>query len=61
MIGNKYILIGTDTIFEITGETNAYWELKIYAESNPSAAQSDVLMTKMSLSESITQKTITLI
>jgi len=61
MIGNKYRLFGTATIFEIVGEDNGYWILKVYEEGNEDAAAVDVLMTKQSLQDSISQGKIELL
>ena len=58
MIGDKYSLVGTNTIFEITGETPSYWEMKIYDKGTPANAQLGVLMTKRALLDSISDTPI---
>jgi len=50
MIGNKYKLFGTSTIFEITGEDGDYW---IIAVSSDSGEQLGVLMKKVDLTDGV--------
>lgn len=49
-IGKKYVLNGTDNIFEITGEEGEYWTIKITTKQS---VELDVLMTKIDLLESV--------
>ena len=53
MIGNKYRLFGTTTIFEIEGEDDSSWIIKVYVEDDENNAVKDVRMSKQDLQDSI--------
>ncbi len=61
MIGNKYKLFGTTTIFEIEDEDGEYWIIKVYIECQESDAVTGVRMSKQDLIDSITTKQLELI
>ena len=53
MIGNKYKLAGTTTVFQIMGKSDPYWIIKVYSEGNENLAVNGVLMTQQDMAESI--------
>ena len=53
MIGNKYRLFGTTTIFEIEGDDGSSWNIKVYVEGDEDNAVQDVRMSKQDLQDSI--------
>ena len=61
MIGNKYKLFGTTTIFEIEKDDGNDWVIKVYVENAASEAVSDVRMKKQDLQDSIKTKKLELI
>lgn len=58
MIGDRYKILGTDTIFEITGQTPHLWEFDVYSDSASGNRQSGVIMAKQSFQDSLMQKTL---
>jgi hypothetical protein len=52
-VGDRLILNGTKNIFEITGEVNDYWIIKIITKES---VEIDVLMNKLDLRESVNDK-----
>lgn len=56
MIGNKYRLFGTTTIFEIEGEDGDSWIIKIYVEDDEGNAVDNVRLTKQDLQDSTNMK-----
>lgn len=52
MVGGKYKLLGTDNIFEITGDNGQYWVITI---TSPKGQEVGVIMAKEDLSDSISQ------
>ncbi len=52
-IGDRLILNGTNNIFEVTGEENDYWIIKVITKES---VEIGVLMTKLDLCESVNNK-----
>jgi len=61
MIGNKYMLFGTTTIFEVESDDGDYWVIKIYIEGDESKAEMNVRITKQDMADSIHTQHLALI
>ncbi len=61
MIGNKYRLFGTTTVFEVERDDGVYWSIKIYIEGRENEAEMNVQITKQDMADSIQTQHLTII